>query len=83
MRGRSEAASSVGADEDQAKYVEMLKKTIQINKNLLPLIQKRKLEKSIQMRIMKRVKDLKDELAEIESGGAEAEGSGNSGAQTP
>lgn len=47
----------------------MLQKTIQINKNLLPAIQKRKLEKTIQMRIMSRVKELKDELQEIESGG--------------
>ena len=53
--------------------MEMLKKTIQINKNLLPVITKRKLEKSIQMRIMSRVKELKDELAMIESGGAEEE----------
>jgi acetoin utilization deacetylase AcuC-like enzyme len=47
----------------------MLEKTIQINKNLLPIITKRKLEKSIQMRIMSRVKEMKDELAMIESGG--------------
>jgi hypothetical protein len=53
----------------------MLEKTIQINKNLLPMITKRKLEKSIQMRIMGRVKELKDELAMIENG-AEEEGTG-------
>ena len=49
----------------------MLQKTIQINKNLLPMITKRKLEKSIQMRIMARVKELKDELAMIENGPGE------------
>lgn len=63
---------SGGVTEDQHKFVDLLKKTIQINKNLLPQIQKRKLDKEIQMRIMKRVKDLKDELNMIEN----AEGPG-------
>ena len=48
----------------------MLKMTIEVNKKLLPSIQKHKLDREIQMRIMKRVGELKNELKEIEEGGA-------------
>ena len=52
----------------------MLKKTIEINKNLLPSIQKQKLEKPIQMRIMKRMREMKSELKDIEEGNLEGSG---------
>lgn len=78
---RSRRASWVGAGreitEDQEKYVDLLQKTIQINKNLLPQIQKRKLDKTIQMRIMTRVKSLKDELKMIEDVGNPGSGDEN------
>ena len=47
----------------------MLNKTIEINKKLLPLIKKKNLEKDIQMRIMKRVSELKKELKDMENAG--------------
>jgi len=64
--------------EDEGKYIEMLKMTIEVNKKLLPSIQKHKLDREIQMRIMKRVGELKNELKEIEEGGAgQQEGEGD------
>lgn len=47
----------------------MLEKTIEINKKLLPAIQKQKLDKGIKMRIMKRVGELKNELNQMNTGG--------------
>jgi hypothetical protein len=46
----------------------LLKTTIELNKKLLPAIQKHGLEKALQIRIMKRVQELKQELKDIEDG---------------
>ena len=59
--------------------MKMLKMTIEINKKLLPSIKKHNLERDIQMRIMKRVGELKKELSEIEAGTA---GDGGEDAQS-
>lgn len=60
----------------------MLSKTIEINKKLLPSIQKQKLDKEIKMRIMKRVGELKKELDQMNDPGIKTGGTSGSTSRT-